>query len=124
MRFSGSRSVNPNAAALVGAALVLPFIGLNAIVSGRLEPFFSLIRPGIHTSPFEYVLLFGSVLLLPVGAFSTLRPVFQQGAAGQRRFYVLNGLLAGLLVMAFVALAATLGSEIYSCDILQVPNCD
>jgi hypothetical protein len=115
-----SKRVNPNTAALVGAALVLPFIVLNAIVSGRLEPFFSFIRPGFHTSPLEYVLLFGSLLLLPFGAVIALRPAF----SGQRHFSVLNALLAGLLVIAFVALAVGLGSDIYTCDVLHIPNCD
>jgi hypothetical protein len=116
--------VSPNSAALVAAGLVLPFVVLNAIVSGRIEPFFSLIRPGFHTSPLEYVLLFGVVLLLPVGAFIALRPVVQLGADGRRRLYVLNGIVAVLLLTLFVALAVGLGSDIYTCDVLHVPNCD
>jgi hypothetical protein len=53
-----------------------------------------------------------------------LRPVVHPGAAGQRRFLLLNGLLAALLVALFAALAVGLGSDIYTCDVLQIPNCD
>lgn len=52
-----STTTKPTRAALSGVLLVLPFVSMNTIVANRLEPFFSLIRPGIHTSLFEYVLL-------------------------------------------------------------------
>jgi hypothetical protein len=35
-----------------------------------------------------------------------------------------NGLVAALLVIAFGALVVGLGSDIYRCDVLKVPNCD
>lgn len=117
-------TARPRSAALVGVLFALPFAILNAIVATRLEPFFSTIRPGIHTSWIEYILLFIVVALFPVGAFIAIRPILRKSADGARRFYVVNGLVAALLVIAFGVLAVGLGLEIYRCDVLQVPNCD
>ncbi len=115
---------DPKLAALLGFLLILPFLALNAIVGNRVEPFFSLIRPGIHTSPREYVLLLIVLLLLPVGAFIALRPMLRKGADGKRRFHLVNGVIAALLLIVFAVLSIGLGTEIYRCDILQIPNCD
>ena len=117
-------TTNPTLAALSGVLLVLPFVTLNSIVGNRIEPFFSFIRPGIHTSSLEYVLLFIVLLLIPLGAFLTARPLLQKGADGKRRFYAVNAILATLLCIVFVMLSVGLGSDIYRCDILRIPNCD
>lgn len=117
-------TTHPRLAAAVGALLAVPFLTANAIVASRLEPFFSLIRPGPHTSGREYVLLLVAVFLLPVGAFIAARPMLRAGLTGRRRFHVLNGFVAALLLAAFAALTVVLGSEIYRCDVLQIPNCD
>jgi predicted Na+-dependent transporter len=119
-----SITTNPTLAALTGVLLALPFVAMNAIVGNRIEPFFSMIRPGIHTSPLEYVLLFIVVLLIPVGAFVAARPLFQKRVDGKRRFHAVNAILATLLCILFVAVSAGLGSDIYRCDILRIPNCD
>lgn len=110
--------------ALAGMSLLLPFALANAIVANRWEPFFSLIRPGLHTSPQEYVLLAVVLLLLPAGAMIALRPMMAKEPGGARSFYLINGVVAAVLLLAFIALAAGLGSDIYACDIMQVPNCD
>lgn len=117
-------SDTPKSAALKGFLFVLPFAVLNAVVAKRVEPFFSLIRPGVHTSPLEYVLLLIVLLLLPVGAFIALRPLLQRGSDGKRRFYLVNGATAALLLGGFAAISIGLGSDIYRCDVLQIPNCD
>ena len=44
-------TTNPKSAALIDLLFIVPMIVLNQIVGNRIEPFFSLIRPGIHTSP-------------------------------------------------------------------------
>ena len=49
--------MNHKTAALIGGLFVAPFVAANALVGHRVEPFFSFIRPGPQTSPFEYVLL-------------------------------------------------------------------
>jgi hypothetical protein len=97
---------------------------MNAIVGNRIEPFFSFIRPGIHTGPFEYPLLFIVLFLIPIGAFIAARPIFQKGADINRKLYLVNAILAALLLIVFLVVFIALGSEIYRCDILQIPNCD
>ncbi len=114
----------PKLSALAGVLLFLPFVCLNLIVGNRIEPFFSLIRPGLHTSPLEVVLLAAAILLIPIGGLMALRPVGQMGADGKRTLYLLNGLLGAALLGVFVLLVVVLGMEIYRCEVLQIPNCD
>jgi hypothetical protein len=118
------RTGSPLAAALTGGLLMLPFAAANAIVGRRIEPFFSFIRSGPHSGAFEYLLLFVLLGCLPVGAAIAARPLFERGAGGKRRFYLLNALVAALMLAAFAALAVGLGAEIYRCDVLMIPNCD
>lgn len=117
-------STHPKLAALTGGLLIVPFVVLNAIVGNRIEPFFSLIRPGIHTSALEYVLLAVVLLLMPVGSFVAMRPMLGKRADGKRRLHLLNGIVAAIMLSVFLLLATGLGVEIYRCDVLQIPNCD
>ena len=107
-----------------GIFLLLPFVMLNAIVANRMEPVFSFIRPGMHTSPLEYVLLFVVVFLILVGAVIASSPMLRKGPHGSRRFYLVNAVVAALLLCVFAALSIAVGSEIYRCEVLQIPNCD
>lgn len=50
------KSRDPRIAVLLGGLCVLPFLAANAIVANKVEPLFSFIRPGPHTSAFEYAL--------------------------------------------------------------------
>ncbi|MGH7180150.1 MAG: hypothetical protein ACREJC_22420, partial [Tepidisphaeraceae bacterium] len=118
------QTMNRKSAALVGGLLMAPFVAANAIVGNRIEPFFSFIRPGLHTSAFEYVLLVLVLGCLPVGAFIAARPMLERGADGRRRIYLLNAILAAFMVVVFVILSAGLAADIYRCDVLQIPNCD
>ena len=111
-------------AALTGALFVLPFIAANAIVGNRIEPFFSLIRPGPHTSGREYVLLAVVLLLLPVGAFVAVRPMLQTASDGRQHFYLANALVAAVMLAVFMLLAIGMGTDLYRCDVLEIPNCD
>lgn len=117
-------TTNPKSAAFIGLLFIVPLIALNQIVGDKIEPFFSLIRPGTHTSPLEYVLLPVVLLLLPVGAFIALSPMLQKKDDGRRKLYLVNGTLAALLLAVFVVISVAFGSEIYRCEILQIPNCD
>jgi hypothetical protein len=112
-------TIEPRSAAVVGLLLTVPLALLNAIIGDRVEPFFSLIRPGLHTSPGEYVLLVAVLLLLPMGAVIAIRPMLET-----RRLYLVNAAVAALLLVAFVAVSIGLGSDIYRCDVLRIPNCD
>jgi hypothetical protein len=116
-------SAHPRLAALIGALLVVPFVFVNAVVGNRIEPLFSLLRPGVHTNPFEYVVLATVLVLLPLGAVVALLPL-RRAAPGRRRFLPLNLALAVLLVGAFALITYELGGEIYRCDVLGLPNCD
>ena len=117
-------TTNPRSAALISLLFIAPLILLNQIVGNRIEPFFSLIRPGIHTSPVEYVLLLFVCLLLPVGAFVAIQPMLRKGVDGKRKLYLVNRILATPLLMVFALISLAWGSEIYRCEILQIVNCD
>ena len=71
---------NPKTAALLGGLCVMPFVAANTIVANRIEPLFSFIRPGPHTSAFGYFLLAAVLGFIAVGAFMTMRPLFDQSA--------------------------------------------
>lgn len=119
-----SITAHPKWAAVIGLLFIVPFMFLDWIVGDRIEPFFSLIRPGVHTSPLEYVLLPVVLLLMPVGAFIAVRPMLRKKADGKRKLYLVNGILAALLIGVFVIISVAWGSEVYRCDVLQIPNCD
>lgn len=115
---------SPRAAVVTGALMLVPLAMANAIVADRVEPFFSLVRPGPHPSAFEYVLLVVVLTMLPVGAFIAARPMVEGWLDGTRRVYALNVVVATFLLVIFFAVSAALGDEIYRCDVLRVPNCD
>lgn len=115
---------HPRWSALTGSLFLLPFLILNAIVANRIEPIFALIRPGPHTSLQEYALLAVALMLLPMGAVVAAWPAWQRHTAGARRRLVVNAIVAVALLAIFFLLAMTLGSEIYRCDVLKIPNCD
>lgn len=71
----------PGVAALLGALCVLPFVVANAIVANRIEPFFSFIRAGPHTSAVEVLVLAIVVARLPLGAFVAARPLLARSAS-------------------------------------------
>jgi hypothetical protein len=120
-----SRLANrPRTAAWTGLLFLLPFWIMNAVVVLRIEPLFSWVRPAPHTSPREYAVLAIVLLLLPAGALWTLIPSLTRDADGKRMFHAANTAVAMLLILFFLAVAGALGSEIYACEVLQVPNCD
>jgi hypothetical protein len=85
---------------------------------------FSFIRPGPHTSTFEYILLCVVIGFIAVGAFIASRPIFDRHAPATPLVLLLNGGVSALLLLAFVTVSIALGSEIYRCDVLAIPNCD
>lgn len=121
-----STVTNPNKSALIGILFFLPFLIMNAIVGSRIEPFYSFLRPegAVRTGIFEYALLAILFLLILFGAFVAARPMLQKGVDGKRKFYLLNFILAVILFAIFLALTIGVGSDIYRCDVLHIPNCD
>jgi hypothetical protein len=114
----------PGTSAALGALCLVPFLAANAIVANRIEPFFSLIRPGAHTAPREYALLATVLSLILVGGVVALRPLWGAAAAGRRRVRPLNVAVGLLLLGMFAWLSLMLGTEIYRCDVLGMRNCD
>src|SRR5689334_18157926 len=104
-------SLKPNQAALVGILFALPFLILNGVISQRIEPLFTLIRPGKHTSPLEIVLLTIIILLFPTGAFISALPIYRK-----KKFYPINIFAALALLAIFFMLSTVLLSELYRCD--------
>src|SRR5687768_1377886 len=98
-------SRRPRMAALIGGLCVLPFLAANAIVANRIEPLFSFIRPGPHTSGFEYVLLAVVLAFIGVGAFIAGRPLSDRGAPQATGVFILNGTVSALLLVIFVILS-------------------
>jgi hypothetical protein len=119
-----TKPTNPYLAALYGASFIAPFATLNAIVVNKIEPLFSIIRPTERTSYLEYLLLLVSLALIPFGGAVAVRPLLQQRAEGKKKFYIINLLVAAALFLFFIIVTENLGTEIYRCDILQIPNCD
>jgi hypothetical protein len=114
----------PRCAALLGVLSAAPLVGLNFVVMHRLDPLFTMIRPGEHTGPFELPILLGSIALLPVGAALALIPAWRAARGAPRRFPALNIAIAVLLLAGFAPLMAEFSSEVVRCDVLHVPNCD
>lgn len=120
----GYPASRPGVSALAGLLFLVPFACANLIVVYRLEPWFSLLRPGLHTSLQEKILLPVLLLLLPLGAFTALRPWLRGAGEGRRRWYPFNFAVATLLLLAFSLITVELASEIYACEFQQIPNCD
>lgn len=108
----------PWLAAAAALLFVVPFLALNHIVVFRLDPVFSWLRPGAHTSAQEVVVLWAALGLLLVGAVVALLPLRRvRGWA-----VVPNLVVAALLLIAFVLIAVGLGHDLacapndYLCD--------
>jgi hypothetical protein len=114
---------DPTFAAITGVLFALPFFILNAIVAMRIEPIYSFLGmyPAIRNTPlFPLVML----LLFPVGAFVAAFPMMQKSANGKRKFYLVNAVIALILLVVFLVIFSALGQEFYECDMLKIPNCD
>ena len=115
---------HPRSAALIGFALLLPLIVLNAIVGNRIEPWFSMLRPGSGSSTREYVVLVLALLLLPIGAWVALAPMIRNRRESGLRIHPFNAVVAGLLLALFAVISTAFAADIYRCDVLQIVNCD
>ena len=116
-------TASPTAGALLAVACALPLLTTNWIVSQRIEPVFSVIRPGQHTSPQELVVLTVVMLLLPLGAWLAARPLVRTGHA-RSLLLVIDLAVATVLALGFVLLSVGFGTDFYRCEILQIKGCD
>ncbi len=111
-------ALRPDIALLVGFLFALPFVVANIIAVTGIAPAYSwLVGLGPH-------IIFAVLVLGFVGGVVALVPLFQKGADGTRRFFVLNALIGVGLILFFTVIGYALGEEIYRCDVLQIPNCD
>lgn len=118
-----SKNINPNKAALIGFLFTLPFVVTNFIIALRIEPFYSFLGsfPIIRNSPFVPLLL---LLFFPVGAYIATAPMLQKAPGAKRKVYVINSVIAVVIVAIFLVLFYALGEEVYRCEVLKIPNCD
>lgn len=118
-----SITTHPRLAAFVGFLFASPFVIMNFIVALRLEPFYSYLGsfPAIRNAMFLPLLL---LLLFPIGAYIASRPMLHKDATGRRKLFVINAIVAILLLVSFVVLFTALGEEMYRCEVLKIPNCD
>lgn len=111
-------------AALVGFVFTLPFLILNKVANDQIEPFYALIQTnGFLVNTFAYVLLAISLLLLPIGAIISIQPLFQK-TNERHKIYFVNIILSITMILFFIVISFALGSEIYECEVLRIPNCD
>lgn len=115
-------------AALVAFLFTLPFMILNTIAGNQIEPFYTIFEVntggGFWDHPVGHISLIAALLLLPVGAVIAIRPMFHMGADGTRKFHLVNITLAVIMIAFFFLISGALISEIYRCNVLQIPNCD
>lgn len=118
----GRAANTPLLAATLAVLCAAPLLAMNHVVALRIDPLFSLLRPGPHTSTQEVVVLVAVLLLLPVGAALASLPARRPNKRSPA--LLLNVVLALALLAAFVTIAAGLGADFYRCDVLGIPNCD
>lgn len=106
---------------MLAVLCAVPLLVMNHIVVFRIDPVFSWIRPGAHTGPYEWVILWSLLGLLLVGAVIALLPLVR--ARTNRWWLLVNVLVAAVLVAGFVLLAVALGHDM-TCDAVLTKTCD
>ncbi len=101
-------------AALHGFLVALAFIIIHFISLPGLFPI-------IRSNPIFPLL---PLLLFPVGAYVSIRPMLFREKDGSRKIYILNSMLSALLLAIFLFLFIPLAKDVYTCQILEIPNCD
>ncbi|MGH7598481.1 MAG: hypothetical protein ACREOI_19160 [bacterium] len=102
----------PKSAALLAFLLFLPAMLLNTIAANEIEPFFTFFKVGTSggfwANPIGYLAIIVCLLLLPVGGVIAIRPMIQKGADGTRRLYLINGILAAIMLVFFILVSGVL----------------
>lgn len=106
---------------LLAALFAVPFLAMNLVVVFRVDPVFTWMRPGPHTGPYEFIILWALLGLLLVGAVVALLPLARAGANRWR--LVPNVLVGGMMLTGFVLLSVALGHDM-TCDALVSKTCD
>ena len=112
----GTAILNKNL--FIGILFALPFFILNALVVSGVS-ILKILRPEGHTTGYEQIFILGLLSLVFIGGVVSLYPAMKA-----RRLMVLNVVVGVLLVGFSVVAGYGLGSDVYHCDILRIPNCD
>lgn len=115
--------------ALIAALLVVPAFLLTISVHLHIEVVEvfvkSLLMPdGERPSVFGKVVMAGVLASMPIALLVSLWPMFEKGVDGKRRFFVVNGVLAALLLLLMYPTFGGLIKDFWNCDVLRIPNCD
>lgn len=111
----------PVLATLLAALLAVPFLALNLVVVHRVDPVYSWLRPGPHTGPYEWIVLWVLLGLVLVGAVVALLPLAR--AAANRWWLIPNVLVGGMMLTGFLLLSVALGHDM-TCDAVVSKICD
>jgi len=111
----------PLLVSLLAALFAVPFLAMNLVVVFRVDPVFSWMRPGQHTGPYEWVIIWTLLGLLLVGAVVALLPVVR--ARANRWWLVPNVVVGGILLVGFVLLSVGFGNDM-TCDAVAAKTCD
>lgn len=121
---------NPRAAAFIGLLLSLPLPSILLIATFDIEPLNSFLKSwfteanGPRNSAFAIVYLIGGLMLLPLAAIITLRPVVRGMRAGAGVSANPVNLLLGAAILIFITTITIIFIvDQYPCWI-GVPNCD
>lgn len=120
---------NPLLSALIGFLFVVPFFAINLLVISKTTWFYKLAVETLHINNLTgfglgFYLFAFLMLLFPVGAFIALRPVFQKDIKTNKKLFIINIVLAFLIMFVFISITSSIGQEIYRCDFQKIPNCD
>lgn len=118
---SVSSHASANKAALIGFLFSIPFWFVNFIVALKIDPFYGWLEtmPFLRSTPVLPLIL---LMLFPIGAFISIRPLLKKGA--KTKNLMLNIAVSLIMFAVFLLLANILGSEFLNCEILAIPNCD
>lgn len=103
--------------AAAGLACALPYLGCRTVVTEGMDPVLAVLRAGGDWAA-EGPLLFVALAMLLAGAGLALQPVF-----AERRFPVLNLLVAGALLAAFAYAGFQTARVELGCTVLSLSWC-
>ncbi|MFT3832432.1 MAG: hypothetical protein QM711_03805 [Micropruina sp.] len=106
---------------LLALLSTVPLLVMNHVVVFRVDPVFSWIRPGQHTGPYEWAILWSLLGLVLVGAVVALLPLLRPRANGW--WLASNLAIGGMLLAGFVLLSVALGHDM-TCDAIASKTCD
>lgn len=126
--FSPPRMTHDRRAALIGFLLALPMGILVLAIVLDMEFIETILKSmltndGDRPTAFGFAYMAVSGLLLPIALGVSLWPM-RKNKDGKRSVYVLNLVVAAIIVALMIPTWGGIAKDIYRCDILGIPNCD